>query len=158
MGQNIGAYLVSIEALPVNNYIIFTGNVALCRSYIASSTTMKERTMGLSIIAAAMAIGFVIGPSKFMLFRYFLKTHCFCINYLTIMLQNDVSKLFLLNQFILSEHFVDVNWFTFEYNIIAKKMSERHSVKITLLFKNILVVKQLNFNNYYFKTRTTRWS
>ncbi|CAL4124716.1 unnamed protein product, partial [Meganyctiphanes norvegica] len=37
-------------------------NVTLCRSYLASSTTVKERTVGIAIIAAAQALGFVIGP------------------------------------------------------------------------------------------------
>ncbi|XP_018015301.1 major facilitator superfamily domain-containing protein 8-like [Hyalella azteca] len=38
------------------------GNVTLCRSYLAASTTQKERTAGISIVAAAQALGFVVGP------------------------------------------------------------------------------------------------
>ena len=44
---------------------IFSGNITLCRTYIVSSTTVKERTTGVSTIAAAMTIGVIIGPSKY---------------------------------------------------------------------------------------------
>ncbi|KAF2367711.1 Major facilitator superfamily, partial [Trinorchestia longiramus] len=37
-------------------------NVTLCRSYVAGATTQKERTTGISIVAAAQALGFVVGP------------------------------------------------------------------------------------------------
>lgn len=41
-----------------------TANVALCRSYLAQSTTLKERTSGIAIVAAAQALGFVVGPGQ----------------------------------------------------------------------------------------------
>lgn len=51
-------------AMIVSRFIVgvSSANVTLCRSYLASSTTLQERTVGISIIAAAQALGFVIGP------------------------------------------------------------------------------------------------
>ncbi|KAB7501034.1 hypothetical protein Anas_00498 [Armadillidium nasatum] len=37
-------------------------NVTLCRSYMASSTTMKERTTKIAILSAAQSSGFILGP------------------------------------------------------------------------------------------------
>lgn len=45
-------------------YAALTANVTLCRSYLAASTTTKERTFGIAIIAAAQALGFVVGPGE----------------------------------------------------------------------------------------------
>ncbi|XP_076055651.1 major facilitator superfamily domain-containing protein 8-like isoform X2 [Oratosquilla oratoria] len=42
---------------------VSSASVSICRSYIADSTTLKERTMGMSIIAASQAIGFIVGPA-----------------------------------------------------------------------------------------------
>ncbi|CAL4211548.1 unnamed protein product, partial [Meganyctiphanes norvegica] len=39
-----------------------TGNVTLCRLYVAAATTTKERTITISIVAASQALGFVVGP------------------------------------------------------------------------------------------------
>jgi len=41
---------------------VSSANVTLCRSYVAGATTVKERTIGLSIISASQALGFVVGP------------------------------------------------------------------------------------------------
>ncbi|XP_050725040.1 major facilitator superfamily domain-containing protein 8-like [Eriocheir sinensis] len=41
---------------------VSSANVTLCRSYLAQSTTVKERTAGIAIISAAQALGFVVGP------------------------------------------------------------------------------------------------
>ncbi|KAA0191355.1 hypothetical protein HAZT_HAZT005134, partial [Hyalella azteca] len=54
------AYYVMIFARFVVG--VSSGNVTLCRSYLAASTTQKERTAGISIVAAAQALGFVVGP------------------------------------------------------------------------------------------------
>ncbi|XP_042859303.1 major facilitator superfamily domain-containing protein 8-like, partial [Penaeus japonicus] len=61
--QGIG-YLSSFYAMIASRFIvgISSANVTLCRSYLAGSTTLKERTVGIAIIAAAQALGFVVGP------------------------------------------------------------------------------------------------
>ncbi|XP_047495157.1 major facilitator superfamily domain-containing protein 8-like [Penaeus chinensis] len=58
------SYLSSFYAMIVSRFIvgISSANVTLCRSYLAGSTTLKERTVGIAIIAAAQALGFVVGP------------------------------------------------------------------------------------------------
>ncbi|XP_071529822.1 major facilitator superfamily domain-containing protein 8-like [Panulirus ornatus] len=51
-------------AMIISRFIVgvSSANVTLCRSYVVASTTMKERTIAISIIAASQALGFVIGP------------------------------------------------------------------------------------------------
>ncbi|MCL4136286.1 UNVERIFIED_CONTAM: hypothetical protein GTU68_062566 [Idotea baltica] len=41
---------------------ISSANIAICRSYISSSTMQAERTISLSIIAAAQSMGYILGP------------------------------------------------------------------------------------------------
>ena len=43
---------------------IFQGNVAVWRSYVASATTLKERTVTMANINICASAGFVLGPSK----------------------------------------------------------------------------------------------
>ncbi|XP_076065496.1 major facilitator superfamily domain-containing protein 8-like isoform X1 [Oratosquilla oratoria] len=42
---------------------VSSANLTLCRSYLASSTTLRERTVGIAIISASQALGFVVGPA-----------------------------------------------------------------------------------------------
>ncbi|KAK4302602.1 hypothetical protein Pmani_025317 [Petrolisthes manimaculis] len=55
---------VSYWAMFVSRFVVgvSSANVTLCRSYLAGSTTLKERTSGIAIIAAAQSLGFVVGP------------------------------------------------------------------------------------------------
>ncbi|KAB7501031.1 Major facilitator superfamily domain-containing protein 8 [Armadillidium nasatum] len=41
---------------------ISSSNITLCRSYLASSTTVEERTKRISYVSAAQSLGFVLGP------------------------------------------------------------------------------------------------
>jgi len=58
-GQSIVIYMMVLSRFIVG---VSSANVSLCRSYLAGSTTLKERTTGIAIIAAAQAFGFVVGP------------------------------------------------------------------------------------------------
>lgn len=38
-------------------------NMAVCNSYLSAATTLKERTMSVSILSFAQVLGFVVGPA-----------------------------------------------------------------------------------------------
>lgn len=42
---------------------IFAGNISAAMAYVADVTTKKDRAMGMGLIGAAFAIGFIIGPA-----------------------------------------------------------------------------------------------
>lgn len=44
-------------------YCEFAANMAACRSYISSATTLSERTKAVSMISLAQVLGFIIGPA-----------------------------------------------------------------------------------------------
>lgn len=46
-------------------------NIAIIRSYISASTTLKERTIAVSFTSAAQALGFIIGPGEPGVFTYY---------------------------------------------------------------------------------------
>ncbi|XP_047495445.1 major facilitator superfamily domain-containing protein 8-like isoform X1 [Penaeus chinensis] len=85
-GSNRGAFLTTILLFIVGNILyailslfgtaargvmifsrflvgISSANIAIIRSYIASSTTLKERTTAVALTSAAQGLGFIIGPA-----------------------------------------------------------------------------------------------
>ncbi|KAK7084419.1 Major facilitator superfamily domain-containing protein 8, partial [Halocaridina rubra] len=42
---------------------VSSANIAIIRSYVASSTTTQERTTAVSLTSAAQGLGFIIGPA-----------------------------------------------------------------------------------------------
>ena len=40
------------------------GNVAVVRSYVAGSTSLRERTSAMANMSACQALGFILGPGK----------------------------------------------------------------------------------------------
>lgn len=42
---------------------VSSANITLCRSYIAASSTLRERTTAVSLTSAAQSLGFVVGPA-----------------------------------------------------------------------------------------------
>lgn len=48
---------------------LFSANVAICRSYLSSATTLRERTGAVSMISLAQVLGFIIGPGVLICFR-----------------------------------------------------------------------------------------
>ncbi len=44
---------------------ISTGDVALGRTYVASATTVRERTDAVALMSACISIGYIAGPCKF---------------------------------------------------------------------------------------------
>lgn len=59
LGEMASYYGMIVSRLIVG---ISSANVVLTRSYVAGATTLKERTVAISIIAASQALGFVVGP------------------------------------------------------------------------------------------------
>ncbi|XP_064079304.1 major facilitator superfamily domain-containing protein 8-like isoform X2 [Macrobrachium nipponense] len=59
VGEMASYYGMIVSRLIVG---ISSANVVLTRSYVAAATTLKERTIAISIIAASQALGFVVGP------------------------------------------------------------------------------------------------
>ena len=58
--------------VPTVNYtiiynVIRIGIAAVVRSYVSESTTEKERTGALAGVSSAQAIGFILGPGKYIL-------------------------------------------------------------------------------------------
>lgn len=85
-GSNRGAFLATILLFIVGNILyavlsvfgsaargimifsrflvgVSSANIAIIRSYIASSTTLKERTTAVALTSAAQGLGFIIGPA-----------------------------------------------------------------------------------------------
>ncbi|KAF2354785.1 Major facilitator superfamily [Trinorchestia longiramus] len=60
MSSTLAAY-----ALMASRFVVGVGsaNIAVCRSYIAASTTLGERSTAMSYVAAAQSIGLIIGPA-----------------------------------------------------------------------------------------------
>ncbi|KAG0728018.1 Major facilitator superfamily domain-containing protein 8 [Chionoecetes opilio] len=56
--------MATYYAMIISRFIVgvSSANVTLCRAYLAQATTLQERTSGIAIVAAAQALGFVIGP------------------------------------------------------------------------------------------------
>ncbi|KAK8407280.1 hypothetical protein O3P69_002084 [Scylla paramamosain] len=57
--------MATYDAMIVARFIVgmSSANITLCRSYLAQSTTIQERTSSIAILAGAQALGFVIGPA-----------------------------------------------------------------------------------------------
>lgn len=49
---------------PPHEPCIFTGNVAVVRSYIAGATSLQERTSAMANTSACQALGFILGPGR----------------------------------------------------------------------------------------------
>ncbi|XP_068240919.1 major facilitator superfamily domain-containing protein 8-like [Palaemon carinicauda] len=63
-GLNSLGPMASYYGMIVSRFIVgmSSANVALMRSYVAAATTLKERSVAISVIAASQALGFVVGP------------------------------------------------------------------------------------------------
>ncbi|XP_050726687.1 major facilitator superfamily domain-containing protein 8-like [Eriocheir sinensis] len=85
-GSNRGAFIATVAIFCIGNFLyavlslfgsaaravmitsrfivgISSANIAIIRSYISASTTVKERTAAVSFTSAAQATGFIIGPA-----------------------------------------------------------------------------------------------
>ncbi|XP_042882470.1 major facilitator superfamily domain-containing protein 8-like [Penaeus japonicus] len=85
-GSNRGAFLATVLLFIIGNILysilnlfgsaakgvmifsrflvgVSSANIAIIRSYISSSTTLKERTTAVALTSAAQGLGFIIGPA-----------------------------------------------------------------------------------------------